>query len=265
MKRIQGFTPILALGIALSAGCAQAPSLAPRAQAPVAVQDVRSMEAHHQKIIQTLGLTQAQLAQLKSIKQNYKAKLMDENKDELKQEFKDLFLAKDVDEVAFKNFLVERKDAWNQKLPIIANQLSEMRAVLTEEQRNKLVELLNAMDFGKIHQKKQEKIMGKLLKDLNLTTAQEEALDALKDKIDAAHTPEKIAAMKSALIAFIQTGNENDLVSTISEHMSEAPIDQVVTFVGSLTQEQRTTILSRVEAWKAKMKEMKEMREKGME
>lgn len=258
MKGIKRLSPILALGIALSAGCAQAPSLAPRAQAPVSVQNVHAMEAHHQKIIQTLGLTQAQLDQLKAIKLNYKEKLMDENKAELKQQFKDLFLAKDVDETAFKNFLVERKDAWNQKLPIIANQLSEMRNVLTEEQRNKLVELLNTMDFGKLHQKKKEKIMGKILKDLNLTTPQEEALDALKDRIDAAHTPEKIAVMKSALVAFIETGNENDLVSTITEHMSEAPIDQIVAFVGSLTQEQRTTILLRVEAWKAKMKAMHE-------
>ena len=220
------------------------------------------MEAEHQKIIKTIGLTQGQIDQLKAIKQNYKEKLMDENKAELEQQFKDLFLAKDVDETAFKNFIVERKDAWNQKLPIIANQLSEMRSVLSDEQRSKLVELLKAMDFGKIHQKKKEKIMGKILKDLNLTSAQEEALDALKDKIDAAHTPQKLAVMKSALVAFIETGNENDLVSTISEHMSEAPVDEIVTFVGSLTQEQRITILSRMEAWK---KKMKEMREKAMQ
>lgn len=259
MKRITCLAMGLAMSIGVLTACTKAPMTAPPAQIPyVSLDKVDELQAEHlmamKKIAQKLNITKEQKAQFKQIFQNYRAKLKTADKEAKIQELKNIVLAENVDATALSNFMNARHAEMKDKTSTIVDLMADLRGVLTDEQRALVINYLNE-DMEKLSKDHHQKMEKFFLGDLTLTTEQQTAFNALKDKVKAIHA-RKIEVMKPAMATFVQTGDKAALLDKIQDLQEELqpPITEAVDFVSSLTLEQRQAIIAKMEALKNKMK-----------
>jgi hypothetical protein len=139
--------------------------------------------------------------------------------------------------------------------------MTEMRAVLTPDQRAKLVKSLNAArpdgkqagkDDAKANNRfegKRKAMRDKLTAELKLTPAQQSAFDALQAKVMASHAdPANRQAGRQAFARFVETGDAAAFQATMkAQHQGKLPINELVAVAESLTQAQRQKLLPKLE------------------
>ncbi|HEY9764923.1 MAG TPA: Spy/CpxP family protein refolding chaperone [Chroococcales cyanobacterium] len=258
---MKGLKALLATGILLTmvSGCAQnlpvavtAPRKAPEITPPAVTMQEESMLSMHKKIMKDLGISEAQLAQMKAVKKQHREKFLP-NAPEVKKELKDLVLAPIIDATALTKFLDQLHEGMEAKLTLVGDLAGEMRAVLTQEQRDKLIGILSDKNLPAKMAKMHLKMLDRLVEGITLTTAQQNAFDALKVKAQAIHSEARMEAWIAAKADFLKTGDKAALVAKIETLKQEPPIDEVVLFLQSLDQTQRSTLVEKVEKWIAKM------------
>lgn len=199
-----------------------------------------------------LTLTAEQRAQLAAIAEQYRPKPATGSAE---PRLGELLVAETLDVEALRTELA------NRPTPPTGHRLDFLvaaRGVLTDAQRTALIERLKAapaptqtrpqperpphgpMDFGA------ERLTG----ELALTTEQQAAYEALKTKLAAAMptppAPPEPAAIRTALIAFLETGDVSGLQALEPEVAPPAfPADEFVAWVQGLSFEQRKALFAR--------------------
>lgn len=207
-----------------------------------------------------LKLTDAQKAQMKAIAQKYRTQGGVDHKAQ-RQQLKTLLSAPKVDGNALRAFLnarVQEMDAQGAKR---AAMMTEMRAVLTNDQRAQLLKSLNAErpqqarpnQGNRNNPNKADGQRGKfgerMVKDLNLNANQKAAFNALQAKWNAnAGAPANRQAHRQALAKFIETGDATAFQTTLKGTMAgKLPVNELVAFAESLDQAQRQKVLNKLE------------------
>jgi Spy/CpxP family protein refolding chaperone len=208
-----------------------------------------------------LKLTDAQKAQLKAIAQKHRGTAQKGDRKAQRDQLRALLSAPKVDGAALRNFLNARVAEMDAKAGHRAAMMTEMRAVLTPEQRAKLVKSLNtARPDGKQAGKdgakaanrfegKRKAMRDKLTADLKLTPAQQSAFDALQPKVMAMHADRaNRQAGRQAFARFVETGDAAAFQATMkAQRQGKLPVNELVAVAESLTQAQRQKLLPRLE------------------
>jgi Spy/CpxP family protein refolding chaperone len=208
-----------------------------------------------------LNLTDAQKAQMKAIAQKHRGTAQKGDRKAQRDQLRALLSAPKVDGAALRNFLNARAAEMEANAGHRAAMMTEMRAILTPDQRAKLVKSLNAArpdgkQAGKDGAKSAERFEGKrkamrdkLTADLKLTPAQQSAFDALQAKVMANHAdPANRQAGRAALARFVETGDAAAFQSTMkAQRQGKLPVNELVAVAESLTQAQRQKLLPRLE------------------
>lgn len=197
-----------------------------------------------------LNLTADQQADLRAIAQKYRGSMHTEVMAH-RQALKGLLVAPKVDAVALKAFINGRVAAFEAKAPAQHAMLSEMRAVLTPKQRETLATMLEqpvepeARDhFDGLRRKMRTQMVA----NLGLTAPQQQALNALATKVDALRDQGPREEAKAAFARFVRTGDLAALQAARKGKLAASlPIDELVAVAASLTQTQRTQLVSKVE------------------
>lgn len=204
-----------------------------------------------------LKLTDAQKAQMKAIAQKYRTQGGVDRKAQ-RQQLKTLLSAPKVDGNALRAFLnarIQEMDAQGAKR---AAMMTEMRAVLTNDQRAQLLKSLNTErpQQARPNQNTPNKAHGqrgefgeRMVKDLNLNANQKAAFNALQAKWNAnAGAPANRQAHRQALAKFIETGDATAFQATMKGTMAgKLPVNELVAFAESLDQAQRQKVLNKLE------------------
>lgn len=207
-----------------------------------------------------VNLTDEQKTQLKAIAEKYRpAKPADGQKpDAPGAKVRELLLADTVDAAALKAALADRPqppaDAGKNRLAMLV----EARAVLTDEQRNALIEKIKALPTPTVPSDRPVRPAdanrpdpaARLVASLNLSAEQQAAYDAFNAKLKAARDgfqPPKFdpAAQRDAWVSFLQTGDTAGLEAARPHLTPPAfPVDELVTLATGLTLDQRKQLFS---------------------
>lgn len=201
---------------------------------------------------QQLNLTDAQKAQLKAIAQKHRGEREKGQFKAQREQLRALLSAPQVDGAALKAFFNARLQAMETHAAKRAAMMSEMRAVLTTEQRAQLVKSLNEAKPNP-HKPRfdgmRKMFRDRLLADLNLTAAQKATFDALQAKMDALMADGAgHRAGKAAFATFIETGDAAAFQASMKANIAgKAPVDELVAVAVSLDQGQRQKLLAKFE------------------
>jgi Spy/CpxP family protein refolding chaperone len=202
--------------------------------------------------LQQLNLTDAQKSQLKAIAQKYRPQAKQGNMKAEREQLKAIVLADQVDGAKLKSFLQARAAEMQAKAPQRAAMLGEMRAVLTDAQRAQLVKAMDQQQAPKAKananwQGKRKAMGDRMLADLNLTATQKAKVDALQAKMQALRTSQPGANAKSALKAFIQTGDQAAFQASMQANRpGQLPVDEIVAVATSLDKAQREKLVAKL-------------------
>ncbi|HBN07350.1 MAG TPA: hypothetical protein DD435_01455 [Cyanobacteria bacterium UBA8530] len=238
MKKTVGIALLAGLvGLATLGACSHQAMNSPQAAYRVMSGDPSGISG----LVGIHGITAQQKEQLKAIAQKYRPA-----PDTLKARFvslKGLLLADPFDPVEFEAALqahVSERDArLKQHLPA----LSEMRFVLTEEQKTKLAATLEQKPQMRGHfDGMRKKILGRLSGDLKLTDAQRSQFEAIASKL---HDSETMKIHRTALVDFVRSGDQGKLEASMKE--VRLPSEDLVSLVSSLDRGQRTALVDHLE------------------
>ncbi|MFN3431383.1 MAG: Spy/CpxP family protein refolding chaperone [Candidatus Sericytochromatia bacterium] len=204
-----------------------------------------------------LKLTDAQKAQMKAIAKKHRPQAGTDRKAQ-RQQLKTLLSAPKVDGNALRAFFnarIQEKDASAAKR---AAMMTEMRAVLTAEQRAQLLKSLNTErpQQARPNQNNQNKANRphakfgeRMVADLKLNANQQAAFNTLQAKLNAmAGNPANRQAHRQALARFIETGDATAFQATMKGAMAgKLPVNELVAFAESLDQAQRQKVLKKFE------------------
>lgn len=208
-----------------------------------------------------LNLTDAQKAQMKAIAQKHRGADKSGDRKAHRDQLRALLSAPKVDGAALRNFLNARAAEMEANTGHRAAMMTEMRAVLTAEQRAKLVKSLNAArpdgkqagkggaKDGARFEGKRKAMRDKLTAELKLTPAQQSAFDALQEKVMANHAdPANRQAGRQAFARFVETGDAAAFQATMkAQRQGKLPVNELVAVAESLTQAQRQKLLPKLE------------------
>jgi Spy/CpxP family protein refolding chaperone len=191
-----------------------------------------------------IELTQEQKAAVKAIMEKYRPAKPEAPVDRAahkaqRESLVALLKAESFDAVAFKSALAGLKPPAAPPRPDAA-MFTELRAVLTDEQRTTAIARLKEMPEPPAKMKEPGAHLDKMAEKLKLTDEQKAKLAALHETMQAQRPIRKPGTRKAALIAFLETGGVADLMP--SAEPPALPVDAVVDFVGSLDATQRTTL-----------------------
>ena len=172
-------------------------------------------------------------------------------------ELKSLLLADQVDVNALKAFVAARRQARLAQLTRRVDRLAAFRAVLTDEQRTNLVARLSQAPAHPFRYGRLGRILNHLFGNLDLTTEQQQALEALQEKLQASMANRHPEAMRQAFASFVQTGDKTALINRLQGHTSVWPSDDLVQFVAMLDLNQRKALVQEVEAFAKRMRQWK--------
>lgn len=202
-----------------------------------------------------LKLTDAQKSQLKAIAQKHRAERKQGDRKGQRQQLKTLLTAPKVDGAALRSFLNARAGERDANAAKRAAMMSEMRAVLTPEQRAQLVKSLNARadKAGKRAGERAKRFEGKrqgfgdrMVADLKLTADQKAKYDALQAKIKAQRADAAgRQAGKQAFVRFIETGDAAAFQASMKANRGQLPVNELVALAESLDQTQRQKLLKK--------------------
>lgn len=200
-----------------------------------------------------LGLTADQQAKFKAIASAHKAKLQNEDHAQQLARLKALVLAPTVDTAALEAMFQQHLDQLKASSPERLAMLTELRAVLTDAQRQQLADVLSKpmpAFGGGAFQAMHEKMAAHFLADLELTADQRAKLDALKAKGQALHDGNDL---RTVFAAFVTNGDGAALEAAFEAKLAQAPVDDACQWLASLSQAQRTTLVGKLEAMHARM------------
>ncbi|MDB5100458.1 MAG: hypothetical protein JWM80_4879 [Cyanobacteria bacterium RYN_339] len=201
----------------------------------------------HGQIARQLGLTSAQKDQIKAILEKHKPPA--DHKEELAA-LKGLLLADTVDQDALKAWAAARKADFQGHQADRLAVAGELRAVLTDDQRTQLLTLLAKQPPPPKAQMDgfRAKMHEHLVAELALTADQQTALTALEEQGKALHDPARGKAMRDAVAAFVQSGDQAALGTAMSAQLDgRLPVDQIVAFAASLDKGQRSRLVDKLE------------------
>lgn len=179
-----------------------------------------------------LGLTQQQKDQLKAIFEEQGKELMATLKAGHQKIFRQLS-ADEVDEAQLASAIDAHKQEVRTALPALVGMFADMRDVLTVEQRAKLVEKME-----KKMEKRAERAKLGSGKAQRLTAEQEELFSALGSR-------EGHMAVHQAFIAFLRTGDQDVLQTTILTAIDQMPDSATMAAkLAGLTKEQREKLVA---------------------
>jgi len=204
------------------------------------------------EIFAGLSLTSEQRAQLAAIAEKYRPQPATAS---AAPRMEDLLVAESLDVDALQSALANRP---TPPAPHRLDFLVEARAVLTDEQRTTLVARLKAEPVPTAMPARPDRPphgpegfgVDRLTGDLALTADQQSAYDAFQAKLDegrtAMPTPPEPQAVRTALIAFIETGDVSGLQALEPTATPPAfPADEFLAWVKTLTFEQRKALFNR--------------------
>jgi len=274
---------LLGLAVAVTAasiqlsGCGKVPDQTPmpaRTMAPadqrVAQDPGNDLRRVHREMLAALNLTEAQRAQIREIRARHKAEMrrMSNLRSQLEQ-LRTLVLAPTVDRAALIQAFTTMHQSKLDKIPHVAAILSETRGVLTPEQRtiavtqlnNRWNDLMAAMDTMRTEGFTQ------LSANLNLTTAQSQAMQALQEQ-DRILDDAILADVRTAVTQFMADGNQQTLTSSLQTALAMSRVTDTINdttdFVVSLNQTQRQQLVANTASYLQKLKAMHQAMEGDM-
>lgn len=197
-----------------------------------------------------LDLSEEQQEQLREIFDTYRP-AKPENEATPGESLAELLEAESLDVEALRAALAEgaQRPAAVPGMP--AEALVAVREVLTEAQRAEVVSRVSEMPLPSVDERPQAPSSGdrldRIATSMNLTDAQQAALDAFKAKLSAPSQPaEDSQAHRDALIALFETGDATALKAlTPSEAEAPAfPVEEFVALAQVLSAEQRLALLA---------------------
>lgn len=211
----------------------------------------------------SLNLTEAQKAQFKAIAQKHRTAAQSGNHKAQREQLRALLTAPKVDGGALRGFLNARLAEREANAGKRAAMMTEMRNVLSAEQRTKLAKSLSAGHPGKAHGKghgkghgegkakfegKRQEMHDKLSADLKLTPAQKAAFDALQAKVAATRADASArGAGRQAFARFVETGDAAAFQASMKNRFAgKVPVNELVAVAESLNQEQRKKLLPKL-------------------
>ncbi|MFP5502817.1 MAG: Spy/CpxP family protein refolding chaperone [Candidatus Sericytochromatia bacterium] len=219
--------------------------------------DKSKKRGHGLKFLKGLELTEDQKEQLKTIKAEFDPEK--DHGDMMKgwmERFETLMKAETVDVEAMNDLADDVVAKMKTLKTDYIDMLVDVRALLTEEQRDKAAE--NLREKAEKVEEKQEKHKAKkekLWDDLELTDAQKASLTSID--VDMAENV-------NALAAFLDSGDRAALETAWTVEDLDSKVDEMVATLASLDQDTRKKLLERIEEMHKKMKEKKKdkMKEK---
>lgn len=238
----------LAAVVVLAAGCGAVMQQVP--QDPTDVLGFRALDGgapapFHGPLARQLGLTADQQAQIKAILAQHRPPQPGQHLAELKA----LLTAETVDQAALKAWVEARKAQFQSHQSERLAVAGELRAVLTDDQRAKLLaQLAKDPPAGHPHLEAfKARMRQHLVGDLGLTAGQQAQLDALHTQLEALRDPARGKAMREAIAAFVQSGDQAALGAAMQGQLDgRFPVDAVIAFAASLDQGQRTKLVERL-------------------
>ncbi|HEY9721699.1 MAG TPA: Spy/CpxP family protein refolding chaperone, partial [Oscillatoriaceae cyanobacterium] len=193
-----------------------------------------------------LHLTPAQRQQIAAIAQKYRGQHKPPHEAANGQELKQILAAPKLDKAALKQFLDARVQAREAMIPTRVKMLAEMRAVLTDAQRQQLAQILSKpmpqhsprVDFGK-------RMHDRVVKSLGLNASQAQAFDRLQAQLRAQRQSQG-SATRQAYADFARTGDTGALTRALTANAQQMPTDALVDFAATLTPAQRAKALHAV-------------------
>lgn len=191
-----------------------------------------------------VDLTDEQKASVKAIMEKYKPAPPEAPQDReahkaQREALQALLKAENFDAAAFKTALAALTPPSARPKPDPA-MFVELRAVLTDAQREAAIAKLKAMPEPPAKTRQPGKHADKLAEKLKLTDAQKAKFTALHEAMQAQRPAHDPAARKAAMIAFLETGDAAGLMPPAAP--PAPPVDAIVDFVGSLDATQRATL-----------------------
>jgi Spy/CpxP family protein refolding chaperone len=255
LKRFK-LVALAAVAVVSMAGCgAVMHQAAAEASDPLGFRALQTGEApgpfggpFHGRMARQLGLTDAQQAQIKAILEQHKPPQADGQAH--LAELKALVLADTVDPAALKALADQRKAEFQSHQAERLAVAGELRAVLTDDQRTKLLALLakDPPPFKAHLDAFRARIHERLAADLGLSADQQAALTALDEQAKAMPDPARGKAMREAVAAFVQSGDQAALGTAMRAQLDgKSPVDQLIAFAASLDKAQRTKLVEKAE------------------
>ncbi|HEY9899524.1 MAG TPA: Spy/CpxP family protein refolding chaperone [Pantanalinema sp.] len=206
---------------------------------------VLSGQSTHAQIMSQLNLDDAQKTELKLIRSKVRALF---NREEMKakwQNMQALLNAQIVDADALKAFIASIDADHKARVDAMVALAGEMRDVLTDEQRDKLVSLVSGEQTGAMAAQALSTFRTNTINALNLSTSQQETLTALQARMEAQHDVKREAKRK-AFIQFIVDGNQLALADSLKRSIGHDDVDTSIQWLGSLSQDQRKILVDRL-------------------
>lgn len=204
---------------------------------------------HGLKFLKGLDLTDDQKEQLKTIKAEFDPEMDHDDMKGWMERFETLMKAETVDVEAMNDLADDVVAKMRTLKTDYIDMLVDVRALLTEEQRDKAAE--NLREKAEKAEKKQEKHEAKkqkLWEDLDLTDEQKASLTSIDVDMEA-----KV----NALAAFLDTGDRAALEAAWTVEDLDSKVDEMVATLASLDQDTRAKLLERIEEMHKKMKDKK--------
>ncbi|MNL18432.1 hypothetical protein D3C87_1395760 [compost metagenome] len=209
----------------------------------------QASESQHARIMSQLNLDDTQKAELKLIRAKVKA-LFDKAEMSAKwQNMQALLNAPTLDANALKAFIASMDAEHKGKIDAMAALAGEMRDVLSEDQRDKLVSLLSAEQGDTMASQAISTFRANTINALNLSTTQQDAFTALQATMEAQHDVKRDAKRK-AFIQFIMDGNQVALAESLKRASGHDNVDSAIQWLGTLSQDQRKVLMDRLDALK---------------
>lgn len=240
------------------AGCGQHPNqpnapastvTAPSAQLQVD-QSAEEFRQLHRAMAAALNLTDAQRAQLRAIKQRHRDP---EAKQALKAQLRMLgrmISAETVDPAGITEAINDMVTAFRARVPRKVAKATEIREVLTPEQRQRVGTLLNenADAIKNAMDRMRDQGIAAISANMNLTPEQSAALQELKEQ-DEISDERKFDTMRAAITTFMTDGNQAALRSSIESVLTTENVQPTVEWIATLNRVQRQQLVANMRSY----------------
>ncbi len=247
---------VVAAGVLV--GCTvSSPSTAPKAIAPAPVAELSGPafellvdDTKHSKMasefLAKLALSEAQKTELKGV-----IKAAFEKMKPIQAALKPLVTGPEIDRTALSAAI---KVAMQADAAQDAQTMEAVREILTPTQRKLLADKLKEMATSEDdpHMKIFEKLMDKAGAQVTMTATQREAFTQLKSAFMGFWTTNREAYM-TAMAKHMEDGNEQELHQEFARLSETIPSDAMISFMASLDQSQRQTLIAWKEEWQNKI------------
>lgn len=208
-------------------------------------------ESMRARILSQLDLDDTQKAELKNIRAKVKGLF---NKEEIKakwQSMQALLNAPVLDVNAVKAFIASTDAERKARVDSMVALVGEMRDVLTDAQRDKLVSLMAEKPEARAESQAVKTFRTNVVNALNLSTTQQDTLSTLQAKMEVDRDV-KHDAMRKAFTQFILDGNQIALADSLKMNIGHSDVDASVQWLGSLSQDQRKILVDKLQELKEK-------------